>query len=87
MTTVSISQTLKADKAVIKTSLKLKNDTEKSDSTSISFDSFFETVVKCICQNCASAKSDFAGWLRIPNCKLHGLMLWNPEENAKEQGS
>ena len=86
MITVSIPQVSKADKVIIKTSSKLKNDIKKSDSASTSSDSFSETVVKCTYQNCAFAKSDFTEWLRIPDCKLHRLMLWNPEENTKGQG-
>ena len=85
MIVVSVPQALKASKAIIKTSLKSKNDTEKSDSTSMLSDLFFETVIKHICQNCASAKNGFAEWLRVPNHKLHRLMLWNPEKNIKEQ--
>ena len=87
MTAVSVPQALKTDKAVIKTSLKPKNDTEKSDFISMLSDLFFKTVVKCICQNYASAKGGFAEWLRVPDCKLHRLMLWNSEENVKGQGS
>ena len=86
MTAVSVPQVSKADKAVIKISLKFKNDTKKSDSASMLSDSLSETVVKCICQNHASAKDGFAEWLRVSDCKLHGLMLWDPEENTKRQG-
>ena len=75
----------KAGKAVIKTSLKLKDDTKKSDFTSILSDSLSETVIKCTHQNHASAKNDFAEWLRVLNYKLHRLMLWDFEENTKEQ--
>ena len=85
MTVISVPQISKTDKAVIKTSLKSKNNTEKFDSVSISFDSLFKIVIKCICQNCASVKDGFAGWLRVPDHKLHELMLWDPEENAKRQ--
>ena len=86
---ISVPQVSKADKAVkavTKALLKLKKDTEKSDSTSTLFDPPSKIIIKCICQNQASAKSNFAGWLRVPDCKLHGLMLWDPEENTKRQG-
>ena len=85
MTVISVSQMLKTGKAVIKTSLKPKNDTEKSDFISMLSDSLSEIIVKCICQNHAFAKGDFAGWLRVFDHKLHRLMLWDSEENVKEQ--
>ena len=85
MIMISISQALKASKAVIKTSLKFKNDTEKSDSASISFNLSSKTVIKHICQNCAFAKGSFAEWLKVFDCKLHRLMLWNSKKNIKKQ--
>ena len=86
MITVSMPQTLKVSKAVIKTSLKSKDDTKKSNFNSTSSDSPSEIIIKCTHQNQAPAKSDFAEWLRVPNCKLYKLMLWNLEKNAKGQG-
>ena len=78
-------QILKISKAVIKTSLKSKDDTEKSNSDSILSDSSSETVIKHIYQNQTSAKNDFAEWLRVSNHKLHKLILWDFKENTKEQ--
>ena len=89
MIVISIFQVSKAGKAVkiiTKASLKPKKDTKKSDSVSMSSDSFSEIIVKHTCQNWAPAKGDFVGWLRVPNHKLHRLMLWDSEENAKRQG-
>ena len=60
MIMVSVPQMPKAGKTVIKTSSKFKDDTEKSDFASMSSDSLSETVVKCTCQNHASAKGGFA---------------------------
>ena len=87
MTVISVPQALKAGKtakAIIKASLKLKENIKKSDSVSMLSDSLSETVIKCIHQNQAPAKDNFAEWLRVPDCKLHKLMLWNFEKNAKE---
>ena len=85
ITMVSVPQTLRAGKAITKTPSKPKDNTKKSDSNSTLSDPPSETVVKYTHQNWAPAKGDFAGWLRVPDCKLHGLMLWDPEENAKRQ--
>ena len=78
-------QILKISKIITKTSLKPKNNTEKSDFNLILSDSSSETVIKHICQNQTSAKSNFAKWLKVSDCKLHGLILWNFEKNAKGQ--
>ena len=85
MTTVSIPQMPKVSKIITKTSSKLKNDIKKFDSISTSSDPFFKIIVKCICQNHASAKGGFAGWLKVSNHKLHRLMLWDSEKNTKRQ--
>ena len=75
MTVISVPQMLKAGKAVIKTSLKSKNNIKKSDFNLILSDSSSEIIVKCTHQNWAFAKGDFAEWLRVSDCKLHRLML------------
>ena len=75
ITAVLVPQMLKVSKVIIKTSSKFKNNIKKSDSNSMLSDSSSEIIIKCICQNWASAKSDFAEWLRISDCKLHRLML------------